>query len=108
MISFLGELIAHPTHENEADLQHYLQASLRRLGFETWMEEVYPGRPNLYGRRGKGGPLLTAHVDTFPPYAHPSPFVLQRDGGRLIGRGVVDVKRQIAALLRAPSPTSRP
>lgn len=63
---------------------------------------------NLLAKRGESRLLISAHLDTFPAYSHPQPYTLREDGDRLIGRGVVDVKGQIAALLLAISQTSSP
>ncbi|MBI3706462.1 MAG: M20/M25/M40 family metallo-hydrolase [Proteobacteria bacterium] len=62
-------------------------------------------RLNLLAARSSGRPVcsLYYHVDTVPPgagWTRP-PLSLTRDGARLIGRGVADMKGTIAATLAA-------
>lgn len=70
-------------------------------------EPVLPGRPNLYAVRGRPGYLLATHVDTVPAWGHPVEGFTVKDG-TAYGRGVVDPKGQIAALLTALERTSAP
>lgn len=42
---------------------------------------------------------MTGHIDTVPPYDMPEPFELKSDGNVLIGRGVVDMKGQLACMI---------
>jgi acetylornithine deacetylase len=62
-------------------------------------------RDNLFatiGPRGRAGYILSAHLDVVPaaePGWHADPFVLRRDGDRLIGRGACDMKGFVAAIL---------
>lgn len=94
-------LVAEPSHETEAVVQEILSTRLKACGFACAITEVAPGRPNLVARRGDGGTFLCSHADTHPPHGHPDPFTCRRDGDRLVGRGVLDVKGQIAALVCA-------
>jgi len=77
------------------------------MGFEVISEPVLPGRPNLYAVRGRPGYLLATHVDTVPAWGHPVEGFTVKDG-TAYGRGVVDPKGQIAALLTALERTSAP
>jgi acetylornithine deacetylase/succinyl-diaminopimelate desuccinylase-like protein len=101
LAALTAELIAFPSHEGETEVQLFIARALERLGLCVALQEVLPGRYNVIARRGRGGPLLCSHADTFPPYDHPDPFTLRRDGDLLIGRAVNDTKGQIAALLAA-------
>ncbi len=105
LISILSDLIAIPSHLYEEPVQVYLRQRLEELGFRTRFQEVSPGRPNLVASRGEppGRLLLCTHADTFPPYGMRRPFLLRQRKGVLHGRGVVDAKGQIAALLVALS-----
>ncbi|WP_224268553.1 M20 family metallopeptidase [Haloprofundus salinisoli] len=66
-------------------------------------EELEPGRPNLVARAGdpeRGRLLLTGHTDVVPANAGDwtgHPYELRRDGDRLVGRGVADMKGALAA-----------
>ncbi len=81
---------------------------LEHVGFDVSLLPV-PGRPgkvNLVARRGAGpgGLLLAGHTDTVPydegRWQH-DPFELRRDGDRLTGLGVADMKGFLAIALRA-------
>lgn len=85
----------------EERVQSYLEATLQVFGFETQRQEVAPGRWNLYARRGASLFLIATHADTVPRWGHPDGFRLRLRGGMVSGRGVVDTKGQIAALLEA-------
>lgn len=106
--TMLSRLVAFETHENELAMQVFLQTVLTDLGLRCELQEVLPGRPNLIARRGVGGPLFVTHSDTFGPHDHPHPLELRADGDRLYGRGAMDAKGQIAALLKALSLSAAP
>lgn len=101
LVSLLGSLVAVPSHEGADQVQRLLAGLLEELGFRVRLRYVALGRPLLIARRGEGGPTFLTHVDTVPPLDHPEPFRLRRRGAWLVGRGVVDAKGQIAALLSA-------
>ncbi len=101
IVELTSALVAFPTHEREQEAQEYLAEVLSAAGFDCRLQEVAPGRPNLIARRGSGGPLLCSHVDVHLPHGHPDPFTARRDGDTLVGRGVLDAKGQIAAIVAA-------
>jgi acetylornithine deacetylase/succinyl-diaminopimelate desuccinylase-like protein len=101
IVDLVEALVAIPTHETEAEAQRLLATWLAACGFDCRLQEIGPGRVNLVARRGRGGPLVCSHVDVHPPHGHDRPFVCVRDGDVLVGRGVVDAKGQIAALVAA-------
>ena len=71
----------------------------RRLAGQGWnvtVQEVSPGRGNVWARRRGGGVTLSTHLDTVPPYVAPA-----LDGDRLTGRGACDAKGIAAAMLAA-------
>ncbi|HXF56364.1 MAG TPA: M20/M25/M40 family metallo-hydrolase [Actinomycetota bacterium] len=107
-VSLLERLVAIPSHTSEARLQRFLSRLLEGAGFRVTLQEVAPGRVNLVARRGEGGPVLCTHADTVRPFSHPDPFRIRRLGGRLVGRGAVDAKGQLAAVLAAALGTDRP
>ncbi len=86
--------IPSPTGHEEA-IQLYLRENLRRLGFESELQEVAPSRPNLLAWRGESPLLIATHSDTLPT----SHYTLREEGPFLCGPGVADAKGQIAALL---------
>jgi succinyl-diaminopimelate desuccinylase len=101
VIELTTALVAIPTHEREQDAQEFLASVLADAGFDCRLQEVAPGRLNLIARRGSSGPFLCSHVDVHPPHAHPDPWTVRRDDDRLIGRGVLDAKGQVAAIVAA-------
>ncbi|MEX2538267.1 MAG: M20/M25/M40 family metallo-hydrolase [Actinomycetota bacterium] len=101
IIELTSALVAIPTHETEGEAQAYLAGVLSAAGFECELQDVEPNRPNLVARRGESGPFFCSHMDVHPPHAHPDPFTCRRLGDVLVGRGVLDAKGQIAALVAA-------
>ena len=101
IFELVAGLVGIPTHEVEDEAQRLIASWLQACGFTWELEEIFPGRPNLVARRGDGGPLICSHVDVHPPHDHDDPFTYRRDGDNLVGRGVLDAKGQIAALVAA-------
>ncbi|MCX7967841.1 MAG: M20/M25/M40 family metallo-hydrolase [Armatimonadetes bacterium] len=110
-------LVETPTPTgSEKALFPFLTDYLQSHGFEVTEQEVIERHPltppgeysNLVAKRGESRLLISAHLDTFPAYSHPQPYTLREEGDRLIARGVVDIKGQIAALLLAVSQTDAP
>ena len=60
------------------------------------VQEVTPGRGNVWASRKGGGVTLSTHLDTVPPYVPP-----RLDGDKLSGRGACDAKGIAAAMLTA-------
>ena len=60
------------------------------------VQEVTPGRGNVWASRKGGGVTLSTHLDTVPPYIPP-----RLDGDQLLGRGACDAKGIAAAMLVA-------
>jgi len=89
-----------PTGREEA-LLPYLKDNLNGCGFSVEEQEVSRGGYNLLASRGESPLLILTHLDTFPAYTHPEPYKLRSEGDLLVGRGILDVKGQIAALLAA-------
>lgn len=98
-----------PPARNAAPAQAFVAAYLQNLGFAIDQWEVFAGDPNVVGVR-KGDPayqslIINGHIDV----AHvgdgsdwPSPpYTLTRDGSRVVGRGVADMKGGMAAALFA-------
>lgn len=80
-------------------------------GIESWTETDRNGRMNVLAvLRGTGGGrslLLTGHTDTVPPYDMQHPFVMERKGSWLYGRGTVDMKGALAAMMMAMAEIQR-
>jgi acetylornithine deacetylase len=65
-------------------------------GWNVTVQEVTPGRGNVWASRAGGGVTLSTHLDTVPPYVAPKLV-----DGRLHGRGACDAKGIAAAMLCA-------
>lgn len=101
VIELVTDLVAIPTHEREEDAQVYLASVLTAAGFDCELQQIAPARPNLIARRGSSGPFLCSHIDVHPPHAHEDPWTVRREGDVLVGRGVLDAKGQVAAIVAA-------
>ena len=60
------------------------------------LQEVEPGRSNVWATRAGGGVTFSTHLDTVPPF-----FTPRLEGGRLYGRGACDAKGIAAAMMIA-------
>ena len=96
---------------NEARVARFVADYLERAGFEVRVEEVAPGRPNVWavweGDRPGKTLLFEAHTDVVTEgsaedWDHP-PFGAERDGGHIYGRGACDTKGNLAAAVVAVS-----
>jgi succinyl-diaminopimelate desuccinylase len=94
---------------NEAQVARFVANYLERTGFEVSVEEVMPGRPNVWavweGDRTGKTLLFEAHTDVVTEgsaedWDHP-PFGAERDGARIYGRGACDTKGNLAAAVGA-------
>jgi succinyl-diaminopimelate desuccinylase len=94
---------------NEARVTQFVTDYLEQAGFGVQVEEVAPGRPNVWtvweGDRPGKTLLFEAHTDVVTEgstedWAHP-PFEAERDGGRIYGRGACDTKGNLAAAVVA-------
>jgi acetylornithine deacetylase/succinyl-diaminopimelate desuccinylase len=102
----LEQLVAVPSHQRESEVQRLVARLLERSGFRVRLQEIDRRRPNLVATRGRGGPVICTHVDTVSPFRHRHPFTLRKARGRLVGRGAVDAKGQLAAAIVAANSAS--
>ena len=80
----------------ERGLSEYLEAIMLNLGFHVRLDSV----GNVIGQLGEGKPriLLCGHMDTVAP-----PLPVKVENGILYGRGAVDAKAPLAAMIVAAS-----
>jgi acetylornithine deacetylase/succinyl-diaminopimelate desuccinylase-like protein len=91
---------------NEKPAADYLRQVLEKEGIPTEVFSLEPHRPNVVARlKGNGSKrplLLMAHTDVVnvdpTKWTHP-PFGATRDGGYVYGRGTVDDKDNVTAVL---------
>nr|WP_280529806.1 M20/M25/M40 family metallo-hydrolase [Kingella potus] len=101
------QLIARPSvTPDDQGCQRLIAERLAAVGF-TAEEMNFGHTKNIWLRRGSAAPLVcfAGHTDVVPPgpeaqWTSP-PFVPSERGGRLYGRGAVDMKSSIAAFVAA-------
>jgi acetylornithine deacetylase len=95
--------VLDPAHPGEAEIARFVRDWADARGLATrWLEPV-PGRPSVIVRaEGRGGGrtlMLNAHLDTVGVTGMDAPFEPRLVGGRLHGRGAMDMKGSLAACL---------
>lgn len=95
-----------PGAAGEAEMAAWLADTCARLGLDVETQEPEAGRPNVVARwQGSGGGrslLLTGHTDTVTVESmEGDPFDARIEDGRLYGRGALDMKGGLAAILGA-------
>jgi succinyl-diaminopimelate desuccinylase len=106
IVAEAARLIAIEGHQDlpgqERAVADHVAQRLRACGAEVQLQPVGDsGRANVIARvrGGRPGPalMLNAHLDTVPPYG--MAVVPTVEGGRLRGRGAVDMKGALAAMI---------
>lgn len=97
VVALAAELLAIQsfTREEGAAIDFVARWLVTR-GWNVNVQEVSPGRGNVWASRAGGGVTLSTHLDTVPPFVAP-----RLDGDRLYGRGACDAKGIAAAMLVA-------
>jgi acetylornithine deacetylase len=103
VVALTADLLAieSPTG-GEGKAVDYVSRWLVSRGWNVTVQEVSPGRGNVWASRAGGGVTLSTHLDTVPPYIAPR---LAED--RLFGRGACDAKGIVAAMLAAADALAR-
>lgn len=115
LVALLDRLVSFPTvsppARNTLEAQQFLASLLQQIGFQTDLWEVYPNDPNLVGvHRGTDSAhyrslIINGHIDVAEVGDDHewsvSPFRVTRQGERLLGRGVSDMKAGLAGALFA-------
>jgi len=100
-VSFLTQMLKvySPTGQEE-EMTKFLSRRMRRLGFRVRVDEV----GNVIGRIGSGSPkiLLCGHIDTVP-----GQIPVQKIGNKIYGRGAIDAKGPMAAMIMAAKACAR-
>jgi acetylornithine deacetylase/succinyl-diaminopimelate desuccinylase-like protein len=95
----------------EGAIAEHVAGWLRTAGLEVSVEEAAPGRPNVIGvARGSGGGrtlMLNAHMDTVGVSGMDESFSGRVEGGRVYGRGALDMKGSLAACMIAAARASQ-
>ncbi|HST25402.1 MAG TPA: M20/M25/M40 family metallo-hydrolase, partial [Gaiellaceae bacterium] len=89
----------------EGEIARFVADWLRRAGLDVEVLEPVAGRPSVVGvARGSGGGrslMLNAHLDTVGVAGMDAPFSGRVEGERLYGRGALDMKGSLAAIMLA-------
>ncbi|NVM02433.1 MAG: M20/M25/M40 family metallo-hydrolase [Candidatus Helarchaeota archaeon] len=96
-INFLKKLVEiYSPSGKEEKIAEFLKEEMKKLGFEVWNDPA----GNVIGEIGSGKPLMlfSSHIDTVP-----GEIPVKIESGRLYGRGSVDAKGSIAAMILAIS-----
>lgn len=94
------------SYAGEKRVAEWVAEFLGSLGARAELEEVLPGRPNVFGHfageAGKPRILLAPHTDTVDVEGMTvDPFGAEIRDGKLFGRGASDTKGTMAAMLAA-------
>jgi acetylornithine deacetylase/succinyl-diaminopimelate desuccinylase-like protein len=97
VVALAAELLAieSPT-QGEARIVDFVSRYLVARDWNVTVQEVSPGRGNVWASRAGGGVTLSTHLDTVRPYIAP-----RLDGSKLYGRGACDAKGIAAAMIAA-------
>lgn len=95
-----------PEGSGESILADFLGDFMEKAGFEVHYQEFLPGRKNVIGiLKGKGGGkslLLNGHLDTVGTIGMKiDPFDPKFEDGKVYGRGSMDMKSGVAAMIMA-------
>lgn len=97
-----------PAINREADIQSVVEGEIAKIGFATEKWDALPGRPNVVGNLAGSEArslILCGHIDVVPVGDSSrwtvDPFGGEIKGGRLYGRGSIDMKGGVAACIAA-------
>jgi acetylornithine deacetylase len=100
-----------PGGAGEGEIARAVARELADAGFAVELPEAAPGRPNaigvLEGKRPGPTLLFCGHIDTVGVARMEAPFSPVERDGRLYGRGAVDMKGGVAAMLGAARVVAR-
>jgi acetylornithine deacetylase len=97
VVSLAAELVTIPSvTRDEGRVVDFVARWLVAHGWNVQVQEVTPGRGNVWASRRGGGVTLSTHLDTVPPFIGP-----RVEGARLYGRGACDAKGIAAAMMTA-------
>lgn len=97
VVALAAELLAIQSFTgDEGRVIDFVTRWLIARGWNVMVQEVTPGRGNVWASRAGGGVTLSTHLDTVPPFLTPR----LRDG-KLGGRGACDAKGIAAAMMAA-------
>lgn len=97
VVALAADLLAIQSFtRDEGSAIDFVARWLVQRGWNVSIQEVSPGRGNVWASRAGGGVALSTHLDTVPPFYPP-----RLTENRLYGRGACDAKGIAAAMLAA-------
>ena len=97
VVTLATELLSiESTTGRERDAVDFVSRWCLSHGWTVSLQEVEPGRSNLWATRRGSGVTLSTHLDTVPPFVPP-----RLEGTRLYGRGACDAKGIAASMMVA-------
>jgi acetylornithine deacetylase len=97
VVALASELLSiASTTRDEGLAVEFVARWLVSRAWNVTVQEVTPGRGNVWASRKGSGVTLSTHLDTVPPYVPP-----RLEGDKLFGRGACDAKGIAAAMLVA-------
>jgi acetylornithine deacetylase len=97
VLALASELLAiHSPSGGEGPAIDFVSRWLLAKGWNVHVQEVTPGRGNVWATRQGGGVTMSTHLDVVPPYLPP-----RLEGDKLYGRGSCDAKGIAAAMMVA-------
>lgn len=96
-VNLLNEMLEiYSPSGRERRISSFLHEEMSQLGFQVYQDEV----GNVIGEIGEGDPtvLLCGHMDTVP-----GDLSVRSENNKLYGRGAVDAKSSLAAMIMAAS-----
>jgi acetylornithine deacetylase len=97
VVALAAELLTiESTSGSEGKVVDFVSRWLISRGWNVSLQQVTPGRANVWAARAGGGVTLSTHLDTVPPFVPP-----RLEDGKLYGRGACDAKGIVAAMLVA-------
>ena len=97
VVALAAELLTiDSTSGAEGKAVDFVSRWLVSRGWNVSLQQITPGRANVWGTRAGGGVTLSTHLDTVAPYVPP-----RLEDGQLFGRGACDAKGIAAAMLAA-------
>lgn len=107
--SLLFTLISIPSPTGkEMTILSWLSRYIKGMGLNIMWQKVDGERSNLLAWRGCPSLLIATHIDTVPAWGHPHAFSPKIERNKIYGRGAIDTKGQISALLLAIKMTQTP
>ena len=107
LLDLVERMIRIPSHREEPaeekQIAEFLAKEFEASGIRSELQQVDGERSNVIGKLGREvsgrSLMLNGHMDTVPPGQMKKPFTPKRSRGKLYGRGAVDMKGALGAMI---------